>query len=662
MKRSGKLYKFVVLTMIALAVLLTAIFLCACGDDSQKSGGQNAGKPTAVATERPAETQTPSGPVVAEFYDRGEKLGDTGELEAGTLLNPVPYNISDDAENMYEFLGWDANGDGVAEEFPYTLNQNTRFEAILNITPIVYHYDIYVQGGLMKSADGHFGDVIEYPEVSSSIDGDNVYIFLGWSFNGNFDGTIRNNLTENLKIVAVFADSQVLKLKYGGGLYAKYLEQGELIPDLSEWGITPDAGYAIVWYTDAALTKKYTSSTMPAGNLTLYGRQEAAGNAGYRADTKDQLTQVMNSVFLSRTANVKVLVTYDYGTLNDLTKYISDNCIELFGYSLEVSTKDGDNINFTVSYPPHATVKSSKVLYTQIASLNTTLQKSSRAANYDNFAVNKITKTCVVNNSEALYYVLEQGMRPVIDANATSVRDLYETMKNVLRTYVSDDMSDAEKALAIYEYIILATTYDGELLEKVKNNVNSDGNRSFCLEGVFFDNLAVCDGMSKAYTALCRMEGIECVRVTGKKVDGGTAHAWNKVKLGGAWCVVDVTSGGVIVGNEEIMSLKYFMMTDAENEKINKPYAGSYTDIKCTQKYDIFQTLGYKVDSVDAAAVYLGAFVDAAPAGTSSFELELGYSVSSDADAVKDILDKLNRDISISYVGTNGVYCFVYTK
>ena len=645
---------------LAVSLMLAVMLLCGCGDDEKKTVAPATFKPVATPTAAPTQTQAED--VVAEFYDRGNLVGDTGKLAAGTILNPVAFNINDDAENTYEFLGWDADGDGVPEEFPYTLNTNTRFTAILKITPVVYHYDIYVRGELVTSKDCRYGDVIEYPSVSSSIEGEDVYIFLGWSFNGVFDSKIHQNITENYRIEAVFADSQVLKLKYAGGLYAKYLEAGQLIPDLSEWGVYPDSGYSIVWYTDSALTKKYTSSAMPEGNLTLYGRQEATGNTGYRVDNKSQLTQVMDSAFLSRTAKVNVLVTYDYGTLNDLTKFISDNCIDLFGYSLSVTTKDGDNIEFSITYPPHATVKSSKVLYTQLGSLNTTLKNSGRAANYDNFAVNKLTKTCVVNNSEALYYVLEQGMKPVIDANATNLRDLYETMKNVLRAYVSDDMSDTEKALAIYQYIILATTYDGELLEKVKANVNSDGNRSFCLEGVFFDNLAVCDGMSKAFTALCRMEGIECVRVIGKKVEGGTSHAWNKIKLGGVWYVVDVTSGGMIVGSEEVMSLKYFLMTDAENEKINKPDAGSYTDIKCNTKFDIYESLGYKMGSADEAAAYLKEFVKVAPAGKSSFEMELGYSITSDDSAVKEILDKMAQDISISYVGTGGIYCFVYER
>ncbi|MBO4261010.1 MAG: hypothetical protein J5921_00155, partial [Clostridia bacterium] len=130
----------------------------------------------------------------------------------------------------------------------------------------------------------------------------------------------------------------------------------------------------------------------------------------------------------------------------------------------------------------------------------------------------------------------------------------------------------------------------------------------------------------------------------------------------GVWYVVDVTSGGMIVGNEEVMSLKYFLMTDAENEKINKPDAGSYTDIKCNTKFDIYESLGYKMGSADEAAAYLKEFVKVAPAGKSSFEMELGYSITSDDSAVKEILDKMAQDISISYVGTGGIYCFVYER
>ncbi len=638
-----------VVTVALLALLLTSCGLIP-GLDDIISSLPSEGTPKAGST------------VKAEFYDRGEKVGESGDLAPGTILQPVEYDIKNDAKYEYEFLGWDADGDLVPETFPYTLTKDTVFTAMLNMTPVVYHYDIYVRGSLAVSKDCEYGDEIEYPEVQSSIEGEEVYLFLGWSHNGTFDTYLIKNVTENLRIEAVFADSQVLKLYYGGGLFAKYVEEGGAIPDLSEWGVTPDAGYSIVWYTDSAMTKE-APKAMVKGNLTLYGRQEpTGGDEGYRIENSEQLKTVMNSVILSRTTKVNMLVTYNYGKLGDLLEFISKNCVDVYAFKMSAETKDGQNLTLSISYPPLATVKSKNVLYTQLPSANVVLEQSDRPESFNGFAVEKIAKTLEVNNSEALVYALEQGMRPVIDKNASELNELYATMKNVLRAYVSDDMTEAEKALAIYQYIILSTTYDGELLEKVKSGANTDGNRSFCLEGVFLDQLAVCDGMSKAFMCLCRMEGIECVRVLGTKVDGGIAHAWNKVKVGGYWFVTDVTSGGMIVGSDEVMTLKYFLMTDSENEKMNVPDAGSHTDIKCDTAFDIHGALGFEAGSVDDAAALLKQFIAIAPSGKSTFELRLAYAVSSDSAAVSSILSKVGGGVSLSYVGLGGVICFVYTK
>ncbi|MBP5312501.1 MAG: hypothetical protein J6112_06690 [Clostridia bacterium] len=664
-------YKKLLLPAAVLAMTVSLMLLaCSCGLIPDDLGKPATPTPTlAPATVKPSVTPTPEPTptplpqVMAEFYDRGTRLDDTGLLAAGTVLKNISYDISNDEENLYEFLGWDANGDGIPEEFPYTLNENTTFTAVLKITPVIYKYEIYDRGTLKVSKECRYGDYIEYPDAGSSIEGDNVFLFIGWSYNGKYDGMTVQRVTENLKIEAVYADSQVLKLYYGGGIYAKYVEEGSLLPDLSEWGVTPDEGYSIVWYTDKALTKQVSSSTMIKGNLTLYGRQERTGaGAGYRIETKDQFRQLMDQVFLSRTTSLNVLITYDYGTLNDLTKFISNNCISIFGYEISMSSKDGDNIQIKLKYPPLATVKSSQVFYTQIPSANTTLEKSGRSADFDSFAVDKIKKTLTVNNSEALFYALENGMRPIIDPKANDLAALYATMKSALRTYVSDDMTEIEKAFAIYQYVILSTVYDNELTEKVKRGENVEGYRGFMLEGVFMDHLAVCDGFSKAFACLCRIEGIECVRVVGTKIETGLSHAWNKVKLEGKWYVVDTTSGGTIVKDTEIMTLKYFLLTDAENEKLNKPEKGSHEDLKCNTVYDIHSELGCKVSSPEAAAVLLKRFIEAAPAGRSTFEIKLGYSIESDRKAVQDILDLMDINVKISYAGTGGTYCFIYEK
>ena len=158
------------------------------------------------------------------------------------------------------------------------------------------------------------------------------------------------------------------------------------------------------------------------------------------------------------------------------------------------------------------------------------------------------------------------------------------------------------------------------------------------------------------------MEGIECVLVNGKKVAGGTDHAWNKVKINGSWYVVDVTSGGTITNNEEVLTYKYFMITDAENEKENRPNANSYTDLICSKAYNVYADINAVAHNVDDAVTFLESFISAAPKGKSTFELRLDYTITSDETAIKTILDKLTVQVTLAHIGTNGTYCFIYDK
>ena len=124
-----------------------------------------------------------------------------------------------------------------------------------------------------------------------------------------------------------------------------------------------------------------------------------------------------------------------------------------------------------------------------------------------------------------------------------------------MRQIVSDNMTDYQKTLAIYEWLCFNTHYDHELLEidaaisQGKMSGSSFDYRGFYIEGVLFDDgQAVCDGIAKTFALLCGLENIECYKVIGisnteLNQSNNVDHAWNKVKLdlvgddgvGGMW-------------------------------------------------------------------------------------------------------------------------------
>lgn len=164
-------------------------------------------------------------------------------------------------------------------------------------------------------------------------------------------------------------------------------------------------------------------------------------------------------------------------------------------------------------------------------------------------AIESIEKTVEVLSTDQLYRAAENGYRPLPKAG-TSAYECYEYAKRLLNSILDEDMSDLEKAHAIYDWIMWRVLYD-DSAANITDISEAVRYESFYLESVLTDTdyLSVCDGMSKAYSLLCNMEGIPCLRITGTARTGLSygGHAWNKVMIDGKWYIVDCTWGDMQV-------------------------------------------------------------------------------------------------------------------
>ena len=92
-----------------------------------------------------------------------------------------------------------------------------------------------------------------------------------------------------------------------------------------------------------------------------------------------------------------------------------------------------------------------------------------------------------------------------------------------------------------------------ELLENVSYKIN-DWDQS--IASVFLLGYTVCAGYSKAYEYLCNSMGIDSIVIT------SCSHAWNAVRIGGHWYLVDVTNDG--------SSDKFFLISDQRMSEIDE--------------------------------------------------------------------------------------------
>ena len=209
-----------------------------------------------------------------------------------------------------------------------------------------------------------------------------------------------------------------------------------------------------------------------------------------------------------------------------------------------------------------------------------------------------------VRNVKELLAVVEAGYKPTATGATLA---MYNAAKDFNYTYLSDAMTNLEKLHVIYDYLAGEIDYDYSalwlytIIQRVPSLSLDDAKTllgdaiaeeafgfsdsmketivdacddasttddlykslkegylsrlgAFSIEGVLSDRAAVCEGISYTFMLLARIEGIECIQVSGVATNNGSkvAHAWNKVRLDdGKWYCVDATWGNVYMGAEQ---------------------------------------------------------------------------------------------------------------
>lgn len=275
-------------------------------------------------------------------------------------------------------------------------------------------------------------------------------------------------------------------------------------------------------------------------------------------------------------------------TLSKLNKY-GDNGDYLFQLTCRYSSKNGTKVT-EPSYTGEG-ASSSTISQVAITPYYKTLSgKSGYTARDDKFVSDSWLLKTSISSSEQLYWAVTNHVTPVC-VKGSRADLIYAAAKTALQEIIYNGMTDYEKSLAIFDYIMDNSIYDYDTYNKSatsNNDINPMYMSCYYLEGFFLNNnkLVVCDAMSKAFALLCNMEGINAVRVMGTASGGG--HAWNKVYVNGAWYVVDITwtetvSGGIYpmysayssdvkanyyveghINENEVALHTYFMVSDNE--------------------------------------------------------------------------------------------------
>lgn len=210
------------------------------------------------------------------------------------------------------------------------------------------------------------------------------------------------------------------------------------------------------------------------------------------------------------------------------------------------------------------------------------ISSSPRGEGYDEYFKNSIGEMPVWNGQQ-LYLAAVWGYKPV--PSEGSVADtILGKAKGILNSVLGSDLvTQRDKLKAIHDYIVVNISYDYDLASKNDADSLSYG---YCLEGVFFEKYAVCDGLSKAFALFGWMEGIVTLKISGVTA-GGAGHAWNNVLVDGEWRLVDTTWDSTDSPsdspNVNIPTSMFFLKTEKDSgfrEGIDRRSYGEYPSAK----------------------------------------------------------------------------------
>lgn len=107
--------------------------------------------------------------------------------------------------------------------------------------------------------------------------------------------------------------------------------------------------------------------------------------------------------------------------------------------------------------------------------------------------------------------------------------------------YIKSGMSDAQKALVIFNYVRNTCDYTWE---------NWTQKRAGSAWGALVEGKAHCGGYSRAVKVLCDAAGLKCRYVHANSQSHNPTHRWNLVRIDGVWYVLDSKDGVFLAGTD----------------------------------------------------------------------------------------------------------------
>ena len=473
--------------------------------------------------------------------------------------------VNDYSVHSINIVATDSTGDHIDSAYSETITyQKTKTDTWdLSSTITIYSNGVLSPNAYVNlgSSNASSDDKLMWNKIDYA-SGYIIYVSLG-------DSTIYTYNVSNKATTYIFLTSLYSSLSLGSDEIIAYAVTAcvESRIYMSEFDSTYYNPYSITTYNtvyafDGDLNDYYITSQEELNNIVYYNfvKRTAQYEISYSSamadnmcssDTTDKTTHIQRAY-----KSFQETSYYQYGWSTPV-----NNTMTIANYFNHGSECNPDYYSDNGKTPTTYAINTNVVTYSDLYNYSANPKKTSEFV-----SDNRLIKVAVTT-SEELYFAIENGYTPVCTSGSRAEK-IYNLAKNTIKSVISGNMTDFEKALVLFDWISDNTTYD----HSYSSNTSTDNMKipSYYLEGVFMKGVAVCDGYSKAFSMMCNMLGLECIRIVGTAGSGGNVggHAWNKVKIDGNYYVVDITwannpGDNGLSNNKEYFTHNYFLTTDA---------------------------------------------------------------------------------------------------
>lgn len=169
-------------------------------------------------------------------------------------------------------------------------------------------------------------------------------------------------------------------------------------------------------------------------------------------------------------------------------------------------------------------------------------------------------------------------INPMSEEETRALVELVSGKVGEAESQITDGMTDAQKALAIHDYLVYNCAYDYD--NYINGTIPQD---SYRCSGMLINGTGVCQGYAMAFQYFMMREGIECHVTSSASMN----HAWNIVKIDGSYYHVDCTWDDPVPDSPGRAGHSHFLASDSKMQNELEHFGWDRTDLVCdSTEYD----------------------------------------------------------------------------